>query len=63
MYLRKCVALEIDYLRRPAMYQNYKKILNSTIRNKMQAEQLILHRIQWRQLKCYGHLLRMNDIH
>ena len=27
----------------------------------MQAEQLILDRIQRRQLKCYGQLLRMED--
>ena len=27
----------------------------------MQAEQSILDRIQRRQLKCYGHLLRMED--
>ena len=29
----------------------------------MQAEQSILDRIHRRQLKCYGHLLRMEDSH
>ena len=37
------------------------KIRNTAIRNKMQAEQSILDRIQRRQLKWYGHLLRMED--
>ena len=37
------------------------KIPNTAIRNKMQAEQSILDRIQRRQLKWYGHLLRMED--
>ena len=39
------------------------KIPNTAIRNKMQAEQSILDRIQRRQIKWYGHLLRMDDIH
>ena len=34
---------------------------NNTIRSKMQAEQSILDGIQTKQLKWYGHLLRMED--
>ena len=37
------------------------KILNTTMRSKMQAEQPILDRIQRKQLKWYGHHLRMED--
>ena len=37
------------------------KIPNTTISSKMQAEQLILDGIQRKQLKWYGHLLRMED--
>ena len=37
------------------------KIPNATIRSKMQAEKSVLDRIQRRQLKWYGHLLRMDD--
>ena len=36
-------------------------IANTTIRRKIQAEQSVLDRIQRRQLKLYGHLLRMED--
>ena len=50
-----------DYLRRSASVSRLHKIPNTAIRNKMQAEQSILDRIQRRQLKWYGHLLRMED--
>ena len=39
------------------------KIPNTVIRKKMQAEQSILDRIQRRQLKWHGHILRMEDSH
>ena len=58
---RKLLALEMDYLRRSARVFRLQKIPNTTIRSKMQAEQSILDRIQRRQLKWYGHLLRMED--
>ena len=51
----------IDYLSRLARVPRLQKIPNITIRSKMQAEQSILDRIQRRQLKWYGHLLRMKD--
>ena len=54
---RKLLALEMDYLRRSARVSRLQKIPNTAIRNKMQAEQSILDRIQRRQLKWYGHLL------
>ena len=57
---RKLLALEMDYLRSTSV-QITKKIPNTTIRSKMQAEQSILDRMQRRQLKWYGHLLRMED--
>ena len=53
--------LEMDYLRRSARVSRLQKIPNTIIRNKMQAEQSILDRIQRRQLKWYGHLLRIED--
>ena len=37
----------------------HSKIPDTTIKSKMQIEQSILDRIQRRQLKWYGHLLRM----
>ena len=40
----------------------YKKIPKTTIGSKIQAEKSVLDRIQIRQLKWYGHLLRMEDI-
>ena len=49
----------MDYLRRSARVSRLQKIPNTAIRNKMQAEQSILDRIQRKQLKWYGHLLRM----
>ena len=55
----KLLALETDYLRRSTRCPDYKSIPNTAIRSKMQAGQSILNRIQRRQLKCYGHLLRM----
>ena len=58
---RKLLALEMDYLRRSARVSRLQKIPNTAIRNKLQAEQSILDRIQRRQLKWYGHLLRMED--
>ena len=48
---RKLLPLEIDYLRRSARVSRLQKIPNIAIRNKMQAEQSILDRIQRRQLK------------
>ena len=57
----KLLALEIDYLRRLARVSRLQKVPNTAIRSKMQAEQLILVRIQRRQLEWYGHLLRMED--
>ena len=48
---RKLLALQIDYLRRSARVSRLQKIPNTAIRNKMQAEQSMLDRIQRRQLK------------
>ena len=45
-----------------ARVSRLQQIPNPTIRSKMQAEQSILDRIQRRQLKWYGHLLRMKII-
>ena len=50
-----------DYLRKSTTVSRLQKIPNTAIRTKMQAEQSILDRIQRRQLKWYGHLLRMED--
>ena len=36
-------------------------IRNTSIKNKIKAEQSILERIQTRELNLYGHLLRMED--
>ena len=58
---RKLLALEMDYLRRSGRVSRLQKILNTAIRNKMQAEQSILNRIQRRQLKWYVHFLRMEE--
>ena len=58
---RKLLALEMDYLRRSARVSRLQKIPITAIRIKMQAEQSILDRIQKRQIKWYGHLLRMED--
>jgi hypothetical protein len=46
------------YLRMSAKVSRLKKIPNITIRSRIQAEQSVLGRIQRRQLKWYGHLLR-----
>ena len=51
----------MDYLRRPARVSRLKKIPNTASRNKIQAEQSILDRIQRRQLKWYGHLLKIGE--
>ena len=40
-----------------------KKISNTTIKSKMQAEQSVLDIIQRRQLKWYGDLFRIDDSH
>ena len=58
---KKPLALEMDYLRRSAGVCKLQKIPNTTIRSKMQAEQSTLDRIQRRQLKSYGHFLRMEE--
>ena len=50
-------------MHRSVSVSRLQKIPNTTIRSKMQAEQSILDRIQRRQLKWYGHLLRMEDSH
>ena len=57
---RKLLVLEMDYLRSASVFR-LQKIPNTTIRSNKQAEQSILDRIQRRQLKWYGHLLRMED--
>ena len=58
---RKLFAVEMDYSRRSARVSRLQKIPNTTIMSKMQTEQSISDRIQRRQLKWYGHLLRMED--
>ena len=50
---RKPLTLEIDYLS-SARVSRLQKILNTTIRRKMQAELSVLDRIQKRQLKWCG---------
>ena len=57
---RKLLALQMDYLR-SARVSRLQKIPNTVIRTKSQAEKSILDRIQRRQLKWYGNLLRMED--
>ena len=47
---RKLLALDVNYLR-SARVPRLQEIPNTAIRNKMQAEQSILDRIQRRQLK------------
>ena len=49
------------WLRRSASVSRLQKIPNTTTRSKIQSEQSILNRIQRRQLKWYGPLLRMED--
>ena len=56
------IALEMDYLRRSARVSRLQNIPNTAIRSKMQAEQSILDRIQSKQLRWYGHLLRIEDL-
>ena len=53
---RKLLALEMDYLRTSTTVSRLQGIPNTAIRNKMQAEQSILGRIQRRQLKWYDHI-------
>ena len=49
------------YLRRSARVSRLQEIPNTANRSKMQAEQPIVDRIPRRQLKWYGHLLRIED--
>ena len=58
---RKLLALHIDYLRWSTRVSRLQKIPNTTIRSKIQAEQQMLDIIRRRQLKWYGHLLRLED--
>ena len=46
-----------------ASVSRLQKIQNTVIRSKMQEKQSILDSIQRRQLKWYGHLIRMKDNH
>ena len=52
----------MDYLKGQLENQGCKKISNSTTKNKMEAEQRILDRIQRNQVEWYSRLLRMDDI-
>ena len=53
---RKLLALEVANLR-SARVSRLRKIPNTTIKSKMQAEKSVLDIIQRRKLKWYGHLL------
>ena len=48
-------------MKKERMKKKKEEVFDTTIRSKMQAEQSILDRIQRRQLKWNGHLLRMED--
>lgn len=52
---RKLTAVEMDYLRRSA------GVSRIEIRNRMEANETIIERVQKRSLKWFGHLLRMPE--
>jgi hypothetical protein len=51
----------MDYLRRSARVSRLEHISNQEIRTRMNAEESIMDRIKNKGLKCFGHVLRMEE--
>ncbi|KAJ9593282.1 hypothetical protein L9F63_015157, partial [Diploptera punctata] len=60
-YKNRLIALEMDYLRRSARKSKLEHVTNKEIRNIMEAEEIIIERIEEKELKWLGHVLRMED--
>jgi len=59
---RRINATEIDALRRSARISKLDRKTNEYIRGKMDAQNMILDDITWKQLIWYGHVERMDPI-
>jgi hypothetical protein len=60
-HIRKLLATEMDYLRRPARISRMDRIRNETIGTKMGMKKNILQEIEEQQLRWCGHVMRMDD--
>ena len=60
-YRKRILAVEMDYLRRSARVSRLDHIKNQEIRNRMDAEETVLERIERKGLQWFGHLMRMDE--
>lgn len=52
--------MEMDYLRRGARVSRLERRINEEIKLRMEAEETIIDKIEKRELKWFGYLLRMS---
>jgi hypothetical protein len=57
----KLQAVEMDYLRRSARKSKLERVRDEEIKLKMQAGETVLGRIEIRNLKWFGHVVRMPE--
>jgi hypothetical protein len=57
----KLYAIEIGYLRRSARKSKLERVPNEETRKIMQAEEMILDRIEARKLRWFGYVIRMPE--
>ena len=60
-YKNRLLALEMDYLRRSAKKSKLEHTTNKEIRNIMDAEESIIERIEKKEIRWLGHVLRMDE--
>ena len=56
----KLMLMEMDFLRRSAIYSRLEKIRNNVIREKMNIKNSVLDYIRYKQLNWCGHVRRTN---